>query len=94
MVEEFYRMCDLFGWKRTSTKKEVGCRETDDADRKFRIARQAFNDAMAKQFNSIYGTDLNDISAWKNLCRVLRIIPIPKGLEECQEVSNLDCLLR
>jgi hypothetical protein len=93
VVKEFYRMCDLFGWKRASTKKD-GCPKIEDADRRFRVAHQEFNDAMAKQFNSIYGTDLEDISAWKNLCRVLRIIPIPNGLEECQEVSNLDCLIR
>jgi len=94
-MAEFERMCNLFGWKRRSTiKEEVGCRKSEDADRKFRIARQRLNDAMAKQFNSIYGTDLEDISSWKNLCSVLRIIPIPKGLQECQEVSNLDCLLR
>jgi len=80
MMKEFYRMCDLFGWKRAPTK-EVSCRKIKDADRKFRVARQAFNNAMAKQFNSIYGTDLEDLSApWENLCRVLRIVLIPKGL--------------
>lgn len=92
-MAQFYRMCNFFGWK-LSTTKEVGCREIDDADRSFRVARQAFNDAIARQFNSIYGTDFEDISSWKNLCRALGIIPIPKGLRECRDVSNLDCLLR
>jgi hypothetical protein len=82
-------MCKLFGWRRSPVKKEDGCREIDESDRRFRVAREAFNDAIAKQFNSIYGTDLEDISSWKNLCRALGIIPIPKGLQECRDVSNL-----
>ena len=59
----------------------------------YKDARQSFSDAMAQEFNYIYGTDLEDINSWKNLCKALRIIPIPKGLEECQDVSTLVCSL-
>ena len=90
VTNEFRRMCKSFGWRRSY---EFDCLKDDGADREYGVARQAFDDAMAQQFNYIYGTDLEDISSWKDLCKVLGIIPIPKGLEECQDVSNLDCLL-
>jgi len=78
-MAEFYRMCNFFGWKK------------DDEEKK--TAREQLSNAMAKQFNSIYGTDVEDINSWKNLCRVLGIFPIPKGLWECRDVSSLSRLL-
>ena len=79
VMAEFYRMCNFFGWKK------------DDEEKK--TAREQLSNAMAKQFNSIYGTDVEDINSWKNLCRVLGIFPIPKGLWECRDVSSLSRLL-
>jgi len=67
---EFYRMCDSFGWERGDQ------RET---------AYRGLKDAMVLQFNSLYGTNENDIGAWNNLCQVLQIAPIPEGLELCRE---------
>lgn len=71
-MKEFYRMCDSFGWQ-------------PDDEEKAR-ARQGFKDAMVQQFNSIYGSDASDISSWYKLCQVLRISPIPEGLEACRKV--------
>ncbi|KAI9776599.1 MAG: hypothetical protein M1839_009503 [Geoglossum umbratile] len=42
-TQEFYRMCDFFGWDR------------DDLDR--RDAREEFRTAMVQEFNSLYGKD-------------------------------------
>jgi hypothetical protein len=68
-------MCDLFRWDR------------DDNERM--EARELLKDAMTRQFNGIYGTDVNDIDSWRNLCRALDIAPIPDALEACRDVSNL-----
>lgn len=70
-MDAFYRMCNSFGWERD---------EKDDA-------RQGLKDAMVQQFNSFYGTDANDIGSWYKLCQVLKISPIPEGLEACREVQ-------
>jgi hypothetical protein len=43
---------------------------------------------MTQQFNSLYGTDVDNISSWENLCRVLEIVPIPDELEACRDVSD------
>lgn len=72
---EFYRMCDQFGW------------ETDDEEKE--KARESLKDAMTLQFNSIYGVDVDDISSWQSLCEALGIVPIPKKLETCRNVSTL-----
>ncbi|KIM42846.1 hypothetical protein M413DRAFT_10279 [Hebeloma cylindrosporum] len=80
VTNQFARLCKFFGWQ----PKEAAFRKTDDA-RKYWVARRAFNNAMTKQFNSIYGTDFGDLSSWKNLCKVLGIVPIPDGLEECRD---------
>jgi len=65
-------MCDFFGWEKDDEEKAT--------------AREGFRDAVTKQFNSEYGTDENDISAWWNLCRVLEIVPIPEDLYACRDV--------
>jgi len=72
VMTEFYRMCDFFDWDRDDEEREE--------------AREQLKDAMTRQFNSIYGMDVDDISSWQNLCRVLRIVPIPNGLEACRDV--------
>lgn len=73
-MAEFYRMCDFFNW------------DKDDEEKK--EARNLLKDALTQQFNSIYGTEVNSIESWQNLCRVLGITPIPEGLHACREVSN------
>lgn len=73
-MDEFYRMSDQFYW---------------DNETKL-AARQTLQNAIAHQFNSIYGTDINDIKAWQNLCQVIGIAA-PEGIKACREVSRFKC---
>jgi len=72
VMTEFYRMCNFFSWGRDDEEKES--------------AREHLKDAMTQQFNSRYGTDVDDLSAWRNLCRVLEIDPIPDELKACRDM--------
>jgi hypothetical protein len=65
-------MCDNFDW---------GC-DNEDCEE----AYQSFQIALAKQFNAKYGTDFNDLAAWKSLCEDLGIDPIPSEIKQCREV--------
>jgi len=67
-------MCDFFDWGR------------DDDDKK--TAREQLRNAMAQQFNAIYGTEVEDTNSWQGLCQVLEIYPIPGELEACRKVFN------
>ncbi|KAG1867066.1 hypothetical protein C8R48DRAFT_704088 [Suillus tomentosus] len=69
---EFYRMCDQFCWDREDKEREQ--------------AHCDFKDALVQQFNEIYGTDVNNLTSWRNLCQIVRISPIPDTLESCREV--------
>lgn len=69
-------MCDHFRWGRESYGKEQ--------------ARDRLKDALTREFNDIYGTDINDINAWKKLCGVLGINPVPEKLKQCREVRILE----
>ncbi|KAI9773210.1 MAG: hypothetical protein M1839_002218 [Geoglossum umbratile] len=70
-TQEFYRMCDFFEWDR------------EDDGRK--DAREEFRTAMVQEFNSLYGKDVDDISAWQELCQVVHIFPVPDDIETCRE---------
>jgi hypothetical protein len=73
-VIEFYRLCKEYGWKKEDSEKKA--------------ARQKFDLAMTKEFNSLYGSDENDINNWYKLCHVLSIDPVPSTLKECRAVSS------
>jgi hypothetical protein len=73
MWTEFDRMCDAFRW--------------DSDDYEMREARRKFKSAMVQQFNILYGTDVEDLNSWKNLCGILNIVPVPADLKKCREVS-------
>ncbi|KAF8546908.1 hypothetical protein OG21DRAFT_1425900, partial [Imleria badia] len=68
---EFYRLCDESGWHK------------DHPDRK--VAHQDFKAALVQQFNVVYGTDVNALGAWQNLCHVVRIDPVPEDLHACRD---------
>lgn len=68
---EFYRMCDEFCWDREDEEREQASRD--------------FKDALVKQFNDIYGTDVNDLASWRTLCQIVHVSPIPDTLESCRE---------
>jgi hypothetical protein len=70
---EFYRMCDEFGWDRENKEREQASRD--------------FKDALVKQFNDIYGTNVNDLTSWRTLCQIVHVSPIPDTLESCREVE-------
>jgi hypothetical protein len=51
-------------------------------------ARDKLRDALTKQFNNKYGTDVNDIKNWQLLSHVLGISPVSEDLDECRHVSR------
>ncbi|KAH7377615.1 hypothetical protein BKA66DRAFT_422029 [Pyrenochaeta sp. MPI-SDFR-AT-0127] len=71
IVQEFYRMCDFFNWERSDERK--------------RAAHDDFKTAMVHTFNTLYGTDADDIDAWHKLCVALDISPLPVNLQECRK---------
>ncbi|KAI9567956.1 hypothetical protein HD554DRAFT_1997180, partial [Boletus coccyginus] len=77
---EFYRLCDESGW------------EKDDPERK--EAHRKFKDALVRQFNFAYGTDVNSLVNWQNLCHVVRIDPVPNDLHACREASDIHLAVR
>lgn len=74
-MREFYRMCEYFEWQSSAPAMLQ--------------ARNEIKDALTQQFNTIYGTNENDLSAWQNLCRVLELSDIPDDLFRCRQVSVL-----
>lgn len=73
-VTEFNRMREFFGWTKDNEEGRKASRE--------------FRDAMSKQFNDIYGTDVKSLDSWRKLCQVLEIFPIPTTVKRCREVSD------
>jgi hypothetical protein len=70
---EFRRLCRYMDW------------EMDDNEQK--SAWFEFQNAVARLFNGVYGTDATSLQAWQHLCRRVRIDPPPDVLEEAREVS-------
>jgi len=64
-------MCDQFCWNKADEEREQ--------------AHSDFKDALVQQFNEIYGTDVNNLTSWHNLCQIVRISPIPDTLKSCRE---------
>ena len=73
-TQEFYRMCDFFDWHR------------EDSDRQ--DAHKAFKTALVKQFNALYGTEVDDIESWRGLCRALNIFPLPEKAGEARKACH------
>ncbi|KAF8545643.1 hypothetical protein OG21DRAFT_1398628, partial [Imleria badia] len=55
---EFERLCNEFDWHKEDPRRKTAYRK--------------FKAALVEQFNFLYGTDVNDIGAWQNLCHVVR----------------------
>jgi hypothetical protein len=72
--QEFYKLCGFFEWGR------------DDPEQK--QAHEDFKTALVRQFNSIYGTDLNDMESWRKLCLALEISPLPNDVVEARKVGS------
>ena len=72
---EFNRLCKLYKWKK--------------GDQGWKVALEAFNISLKKEFNDLYGSDEHNIKNWRKLCYVLRIDPAPDTLRESRDVSSL-----
>ena len=73
LIREFWRLCREKQWS-PEERQEI---------------KNDLRDAMVERFNEIYGTDENDLEAWKKLCRQVHVDPIPNTLADCQKVRNL-----
>lgn len=73
-TDEFYRMCDTFGWNHGNSDREQ--------------AFQLFQDALVTEFNDIYGRDDNDLQSWQGLCVALSITPAPTSVKSAKKVST------
>lgn len=70
--DEFYRMCDFFDWSRQDPDRET--------------ARAEYRTALTQQFNSNYGTDVDDLASWQHLCRVIGLYPVPDDMVTARSV--------
>lgn len=52
-------------------------------------AAMGLQEAVANTFDMIYGTDLNDLTAWQKLHVALYDGPVPETLKDCCDVSSL-----
>ena len=60
-------MCDFFDWDR---------RDPERAE-----AHDGFKTALVQQFNSLYGTEVDDMESWRGLSLALDISPLPENLK-------------
>jgi hypothetical protein len=72
--DQFEELCDLHDW--------------DDDDYEKRQARRDLKDAMVHDFNSSYGTDVDDLESWKDLCEACGITPAQEDLAGYRDVSS------
>lgn len=75
ILAQFYTMCALLQWN------------TDDPEREDAIV--GLHGAVANTFDMIYGTDVDDLSAWQKLHMALYDGPVPETLNDCRDVSCL-----
>ncbi|KAI0293270.1 hypothetical protein BC826DRAFT_1105174 [Russula brevipes] len=71
VTKEFLRLKKLKRWK--------------DGDDEYTEARERFADALAEDFNAMYGTNIDDIEHWRVLCHVLKIDPVPEDIKACRK---------
>jgi len=50
------------------------------------VARVDFNDALVQQFNFVYGTEVNNLASWQNLCTAIDIVPVPNTIKKCRKL--------
>lgn len=75
IMVQFYTMCALLQWN------------ADDPEREDAIV--GLHGAVANTFDMIYGTDVDDLSAWQKLHMSLYDGPAPRTLQDCRDVSCL-----
>ena len=67
-------MCDFFDWDRDDLGREE--------------AHDDFKTALVQQFNSLFGTEVDDIESWRGICVALGISPLPDDLNEAKKVFS------
>lgn len=70
-------MYDEFGWT------------SDDEEAK--AAKKDFKAAMVQEFNTLFGTEVNNLDSCQSLCRILNIQPLPVDVKECHKVGHYGC---
>lgn len=76
VIDGFNRLCGV-----------LGLDPNDGNSAGVQAVRKKLRKAMVLQFNSIYGTDVESVTSWQCLCRVLGISPVPTTLDECKKVG-------
>ncbi|PPQ96285.1 hypothetical protein CVT26_005645 [Gymnopilus dilepis] len=69
-THEFRRLCSFFAWDKKSKVRA--------------LAYEDFKTALAKQFDHVFGTDVNSLASWQSLCARLGVDPIPDSLRKCK----------
>ncbi|KAK0203984.1 hypothetical protein DFS33DRAFT_850103 [Desarmillaria ectypa] len=69
-MSQFREMSSQFGWGKCERLEAL-----DD-----------LRDAIAQQFNDIYGADVKDLQAWQRLCGLVGDGNIPDSIEACRAV--------
>ncbi|EKM75956.1 hypothetical protein AGABI1DRAFT_45540 [Agaricus bisporus var. burnettii JB137-S8] len=71
-TKEFDRLSKFEGWGKSSRRKK--------------ISKNAFKNGLVAQFNTSYGTDINDIANWHAIMTRLKITPLPDTVSACKKV--------
>lgn len=66
-------MCDFFDWERDDPERDE--------------AYDSFKTAMVQRFNSLYGTEVDDIQSWRGLSLALDIFPLPDDISGAKKVN-------
>ncbi|KAK0477236.1 hypothetical protein EDD18DRAFT_1211256 [Armillaria luteobubalina] len=69
-MSQFWEMSSQFGWGKNVERESLG----------------DLRDAIAQQFNDIYGADVNDLQAWQRLCGLVGDGNIPDNIAACRAV--------
>ncbi|KAH8087126.1 hypothetical protein BXZ70DRAFT_899709, partial [Cristinia sonorae] len=68
IIDEFHRMSETLNWKDKTRQKKM----------------RQLRGVMVVQFNEYYGTEVGDVEAWRAMCGVLGVWPVPETLKKCR----------
>ncbi|TFK21859.1 hypothetical protein FA15DRAFT_64489 [Coprinopsis marcescibilis] len=93
-LEEFFAQYPNFDYhsaspatsefRRLSRSQKWGGQHNEERE----AAHSEFRTALVRQFNHLYGTDANDLEAWKYICEMVRIDPIPKTVSAAKKAMR------
>ncbi|KAI9808035.1 MAG: hypothetical protein M1827_007541 [Pycnora praestabilis] len=61
------------------------CRSPNNNNPEREEAHDGYKTALVQQFNSLYGTEVDDIESWRGLSRALDIFPLPNDLNKAKK---------